>query len=168
MKPSEWHWRGAAVVLILRLANMAVEALITSFSVCREISFHFFINLKYYQGVVYQCIESSLAEWAVLSCKYWLEPIPGRERSASVGPVLGITSVFPLVWAHLGLKLVEFVGKKSIPDVLVNILMRFRWLDSCVDELSRISLSRGTWSGITHKKLESEELHEVEVTCAGI
>ena len=44
----------------------------------------------------------------------------------ALDPVLGITSVFPLVWAHLGLKLVEFVEKKSIPDVLVNILMRFR------------------------------------------
>ena len=29
----------------------------------------------------------------------------------ALDPVLGITSVFPLVWAHLGLKLVEFVEK---------------------------------------------------------
>ena len=36
----------------------------------------------------------------------------------ALDPVLGITSVFPLVWGHLGLKLVEFVEKKSIPDVL--------------------------------------------------
>ena len=54
----------------------------------------------------------------------WNLPVESVLRA--LGPVLGITSVFPLVWAHLGLKLVEFVEKKSIPDVLVNILMRFR------------------------------------------
>ena len=53
-------------------------------------------------------------------------PVTLESVLRALGLVLGITSVFPLVWAHLGLKLVEFVEKKSIPDVLVNILMRFR------------------------------------------
>ena len=39
----------------------------------------------------------------------WNLPVESVLRE--LDPVLGITSVFPLVWAHLGLKLVEFVEK---------------------------------------------------------
>ena len=65
--------------------------------------------------------------WLLRSLPFELwNRFPVESVLRALGPVLGITSVFSLVWAHFGLTLIEFVEKKSIPDVLVNILMRFR------------------------------------------
>ena len=65
--------------------------------------------------------------WLLRSLPFELwNRFPVESVLRALGPVLGITSDFLIVWTHLGSKLLEFVKEGPIPDVLVNILMRFR------------------------------------------